>query len=256
MGSEDRKLEMEGVICGVDSDEEIEPEEKDEQQEPDEALDPAVKKVTPLPSEEEQRQHRVTHLPFRSWCPQCVAAAANDDPHRARRLATPKPLEVPEVHWDYCFPRDETDWNVVLVGRDRETRMTVAHVVPYKGAGVEWLGEQLVRDLVRFGAHGKVTLKSDQEPAIVDVLKEVAKMRGNRTTIENSPVADSKGNGLIERAIWSFEKILRVHKLSLEDRLKAKLPVKHPVFAWLVEYCVDLYISFKLDEMENSHATA
>ena len=27
-------------------------------------------------------------------------------------------------------------------------------------------------------AHGKLVLKSDQEPAIVDVLKEVAKVRG------------------------------------------------------------------------------
>ena len=39
----------------------------------------------------------------------------------------------------------------------------------------------------------------------------------------------------------SFEKILRVHKLALEDRLKKKLPVKHPIFAWLVEFCADLY---------------
>ena len=163
-------------------------------------------------------------------------------PHRSRKLGRQSSLEVPEVHWDYCFPRDAGDWICVLVGRDRETRMTVAHVVPYKGAGVEWLGEQMVRDLHRLGAHGKVVLKSDQEPAIVDVLRDVAKMRGDgRTVLEHSPVYSSKSNGFIERAVQSFEKTVRTHKLALEDKVKAKVSVKHPIFAWLVEFAADLY---------------
>ena len=37
---------------------------------------------------------------------------------------------------DYCFPRDAVgaEFAAVLVGRDRETKMTFAHVVPSKGA--------------------------------------------------------------------------------------------------------------------------
>lgn len=242
---ENGSLEMGKVILGMESD--AEPEELDEEKEPEEAVAAIRKPVEPLPSEEEQRRHRVTHLPYRSWCPQCVAAAANDDPHRSKRLASQGPLDVQEVHWDYCFPREDGDWVVVLVGGDRETRITIAHLVPYKGASVEWLSEQLVRDLHRLGAHARVVLKSDQEPAIVDVLKEVAKMRGSgRTVLEQSPVYDSKGNGLIERAVQSFEKILRTHKLALEDKLKSKLPVKHPVFAWLVEHCADLYNKYQV----------
>ena len=230
------------------------PEDKDVELEPEEAVDPWRKKVAKLPSEEEQKRHRTTHLPFRSWCPHCVAAAANDDPHRAKKIKEPGPLEVQEVHWDYCFPRDDGEWVAVLVGRDRETRMTVAHVVPHKGAGVEWLGEQIARDLHRLGAHGRVVLKSDQEAAIVDVLKEVAKMRGKeRTILENSPVYDSKSNGFIERAVQSFEKILRTHKLALEDRVKAKIPVKHPIFAWLVEYSADLYNKYQLGRDGKRH---
>ena len=49
--------------------------------------------------------------------------------------------------------------------------------------------EQAARDLLRCGIHGDVILKSDQEPAIVDVLKEISKLRGSRRTmIEVSPV--------------------------------------------------------------------
>ena len=71
---------------------------------------------------------------------------------------------MPGVHVDYCFPRDSVggDYVVVLVARDRETKMTVAHVVPVKSADQEWVAEQLVRDMLKFGHHGDVILKSDQ----------------------------------------------------------------------------------------------
>ena len=58
--------------------------------------------------------------------------------------------------------------------------MTVAHVVPFKRALIDWLGEQLVRDMVRFGIRDTGIMKLDQEPAIVDVLNETARMRGRR----------------------------------------------------------------------------
>ena len=55
-------------------------------------------------------------------------------PHRRRGTET-EVLSVPELHCDYCFPEDHVggDYAVVLVARDRETRMTVSHVVPVKG---------------------------------------------------------------------------------------------------------------------------
>ena len=47
----------------------------------------------------------------------------------------------------------------------------------------------------RFGTIGRLwpdTLKSDHEPAIVDVLKEIANLRGSRgTLLEHSLAADS-----------------------------------------------------------------
>ena len=33
------------------------------------------------PSTEEMRVHRATHLPFRSWCPECVAGRSKDSAH-------------------------------------------------------------------------------------------------------------------------------------------------------------------------------
>ena len=77
--------------------------------------------------------------------------------------------------------------------------------------------------------------KSDQEPAIVDVLREISKLLGSRRTmIEASPVGDSKSNGVAERAVQSMEKLIRVHKLAIETRIKETLSIRHPLFAWLV----------------------
>ena len=36
-----------------------------------------------------------------------------------------------------------------------------------------------------------------------------------------------------------MEKLIRVHKLAIETRIKEKLSVRHPLFAWLVEFCAD-----------------
>ena len=121
---------------------------KDEEQtgadELDEAVDPLRRRVCRQPTPAEVRQHRLTRLPFREWCPECVAGAANDHPHRTRPAEIPEHLVVLEVLWDFCFPSDADgdQCAVVLVGRDTETRMTVAHVVPMKVADMEWVTEQ------------------------------------------------------------------------------------------------------------------
>ena len=74
--------------------------------------------------------------------------------------------------------------------------MVSAHVVPLKGAVLDRVILQCARDLQRLGHHGQVSLKSDQEPAIVDVLREIANRRGSRgTLLEHSLVADSQSNG-------------------------------------------------------------
>ena len=39
---------------------------------------------------------------------------------------------------------------MVLVGKDRETKLILAHVVPFKGGDTEWVSEQVCRDLRKY----------------------------------------------------------------------------------------------------------
>ena len=163
-------------------------------------------------------------MPFRSWCPTCVAARAADRPHW-RRKAIEGVKE--EVSFDYCFMKDETGGSsvTVIVGKDRKSGIFLGHVVPCKGASTEWIVAQLNRDLKKMGYYGLVTLKSDQEASITEVLQEVAKGRGSvRTVIESAPRGDSAGNGHAERAVRSVEESVRLQKLALESRLGARSP--------------------------------
>ena len=74
------------------------------------------------------------------------------------------------------------------------------------------------------GFHGKLVLKGDQEAAIEDLMREVARFRGNAETIvEMSPVRDSASNGIAEKGVQTIEGLLRSHIMELDEKLGRKL---------------------------------
>ena len=211
----------------------------EEQSEEGEAI--RCRRTHSAPTKAERARHNLTHIPFRNWCRHCVVARGVSTQHRTRRKDEER--EVAEVVLDYCFMRDlEGEEAVpVLVIKDRWSKLLSVHVVPSKGAGCEWVVQQVKRDLQRMGHHGRLILKSDQEAAIVDLLNEVTRARGDvPTVVENSAVGDSQGNGFIERGVRSVEEMVRTLKFDLEERLGESLSVHHPVFAWILEHVVDL----------------
>ena len=72
---------------------------------------------------------------------------------------------------------------LVLVMRDRETRLLSGHVFPMKGAVVKWTAQQVVRDLEGFGHHGRLVIRCDEEAALRSLVSEVARMRGDAVAI-------------------------------------------------------------------------
>ena len=201
-----------------------------------------------LPSPAEREEHALTHVPFRSWCEHCVKGRGEEAMH----FKSKEQPEQLEVHMDFCFPGEETSNKklTILVVRERKTRMTMSSVAPSKSSG-EFLAKRVLAFMREIGADkGDITVKTDQEPAMKAIVNEVARHRaeggGGRMIQEHSPVGDSKGNGIIERAVKSVVGQMRVMRSAIESRVNAKLDPDHPVFAWIAEHASVLLNRFEV----------
>ena len=93
---------------------------------------------------------------------------------------------LPEVHFDYCFMSTHgSPLATILVAREKSTKMTLATVVPMKGASVEYPVRRTMTFLKEIGPEGAdVVFKSDQEPALKDLLNTIAARRTATSKIE------------------------------------------------------------------------
>ena len=109
-----------------------------------------------------------------------------------------------EFSFDYCFPGDEFGFKLtVLVGRERTSGMTMATVVPMKGLTGKFAVDKVFEFMDECGCRsGDVIVKTDQEPAIEYLVKDIVEARGDekgsRTIAEESPVRSKGSNGIVE----------------------------------------------------------
>ena len=165
-----------------------------------------------MPSVEEVEEHEKTHLPYRSWCKHCVAGRGTEHPCRKGEGGG----EVPEFLLDWAFPGEEEAGKTLtmLVARMGDIRMTLSTLAPSKSSG-EFVANRVLAFLKECGCEaGDIIIKADQEPAVVALLKKVARSRaekGNvgRTMIEHSNKYCSKSNMIVDRAMSSGEEQMR-----------------------------------------------
>ena len=195
------------------------------------------------PAEKEVELHNLTHLPYRNWCPICIAAKGKDldhrkDAHEARGL--------PEFSFDYCFPGNEFGYKLtVLVGRERTSGITMATIVPGKGSKGKFVADQVWDFIAECGYKSEdIVLKTDQEPAIKYLVKDMVLERGDepgcRTLLGESPVGSSGSNGVVGRAVQTIEGQVRVLKMALEERLGVKVHAESNIVTFMAEYAAYL----------------
>ena len=119
------------------------------------------------------------HPNFRSWCRACVAGAARDSQHRAQDRSE---IAVPTLHADYGFmgAKDEAEERdarcmPILVLKFDKDKFLHSHAVPAKGLKHPWGARKMADSILRNG-YPKVIVKTDQEPAILEVKREAAKL--------------------------------------------------------------------------------
>ena len=125
------------------------------------------------PTQKEIDHHRLTHLPYRSWCQECVEAFAREWAHKAHGDARGVPL----ISCDYLYvtkngflarselAEDERDAAArVLVMYCGQTQTPFADCVPQKGVDPNgYVIECILQNILWLG-HSKVTIRADNDP--------------------------------------------------------------------------------------------
>ena len=132
------------------------------------------------PTAEEIEIHEAADHPnFRSWCRACVAGAPRDSQHRAQDRSE---IAVPTLHADYGLmdEKDEAEERnarcmPILVLKFDKDKFLHSHAAPAKGLKHPW-GARKMADAHLQGGYPKVIVKTDQEPAILEVKREAAKL--------------------------------------------------------------------------------
>jgi hypothetical protein len=153
----------------------------------------------------------------------------------------------------------ETLSNPILVMTESESGGIWAIPVKRKGNYSSYVSQRIANIIQRIG-YARCIIKCDQEPAIIDVTKEVkislfqelqeyaknvsvegveiefAELKEPVITTEHSPVGESQANGRIENAVGRVQGQIGALHLDLEEHLKIKLEHNHPIWPWLIEY--------------------
>ena len=195
-----------------------------------------------LPSKAEVEAHNLTHIPYRNWCPVCVAARRKNNPHYANRE---EKRAVPLLVADYCFPGEagDEDHLTVLVGRVSPKQSLIA--VPCDRKGHDDYTINRLAKFVKSEGISELVYKSDQERALCRLLSDVVTEATKKGDVfsavpENSAVGESQSNGRAEAAVQKWEDHMRTIKAGLETRLGQKVPLKHPVVLWMIEHVSSL----------------
>ena len=161
------------------------------------------------PTRSEYLDHCVTHYLFRAWCRHCLEGRGREFGH-STKSGDKEPGAAPVVSFDYAFVGDNGEIATqeefesagegavkILVIRDSRSKAVFAHVVPVKGVDEKGFAvDALVAD-VKWLGYSKVTLKSDNEPAVVkllaEALRELRVQPGVQKALEeHSPEYDPK----------------------------------------------------------------
>ena len=206
-------------------------------QEDAETQAPRAAKSPHTPSQREIDDHNLTHCPYRAWCEACVRGQAKDDCHMTI-TGIDAESSVTRVCIDYCFLTEKVKAQenehveevkasismTILVMIETMCRSIWAYAVESKGSDA-WVAEQMVDDLETVGlANERIIIKADQEAAITDLQKTVAKLRKDHgSALEQSRVGDSNSNGRVERAIQDLKGFVRTLRAALEINVGGKI---------------------------------
>ena len=119
------------------------------------------------PSRQQRIEHDLTHCPFKSWCPDCVAGKGVSHGHRT--MVSKEESSIPLIGIDYAFlsktdvSGDYTGEITTMVAKDQRSKCVFPVPVPAKGLDAEEYGARQLLRILDCLRYSEVIIKCDQE---------------------------------------------------------------------------------------------
>ena len=135
------------------------------------------------------------------------------------------------------FSEDEAGWDnpdavKVLVEKDTKSKSVFVYVVPQKGVDQKRFAVDAIIEGVLWFGYSRVTVKSDNELAIMKLLQEALgalKVNGiDQASEEHPPPYDPQASGAVEAALKQVTARLETLKLCLEQKNRQVNPAQGP----------------------------
>ena len=224
-----------------------------------EEADVKIVKDVDTPTQEQIKRHEVTHTPYKRWCKECNKGLATRDKHGRKRKKKSTKVQDTEAaengqtkySFDYMTMDsvDEEKAPATLVMVNHEDGGIFAYGTVGKGIQGDkyWLAKRIAKDIDNCGTKdARIQVKTDQEPAIVNLQEEVRELRRGKTICTNSPVGESECNGRAENAVRQVQVKVRTFRAAMEAKTTIKLDMSRPFTTWLIRWVGEVLTKYSV----------
>ena len=179
---------------------------------------------TPEPPTDATRMaHNATHVPFRDWCPFCVASRGRSSPHR-RVVVNRTADTLPKLQTDYMFIRTvaESKTQPCITFVETRSGVVISFMCARKG-GDEDLTKEILRHFEAYSFLNPVILQCDKELSIIDVCRTLARERKARTVLRFAPKTSHQRNGFVEAVHGHIQGLARCSQTQTETNTGVQL---------------------------------
>ena len=180
--------------------------------------------------------HNATHVPFRDWCPICVASRGRSSPHR--RVVVNKTADtLPKFQTDYLFIRTVAECKTQPCITFVETRsgVVISFMCARKG-GCEDLTKEILRHFEAYGFLNSIIIQCDKEMSIIDLCRKVARERNARTILRFAPKTSHQSNGFVEAVLGHIQGLARCYQTQFETNTGIQLSAISPAVPFAIRY--------------------
>ena len=159
----------------------------------------------------------------------------------------------PVLYWDYAYlssrtPDDDQGAELrnespLICMRDGKSKGLYVYLAPRKGTDFSLAKKfvENIRDDVLRMCYRRIIFRSDNEPALLSLLRLLKRVCDVEVVPENPSERDPQSNGPAECGVGLAKGLIRTVMSSLESNLQCRIDGNHSLMTWIVQYCGAMY---------------